>query len=139
MNDRTEYYLSEARNGDFHNAYHSLIELPNDLLPDLEEAYRGEADPAIRALIVEAVWQHRLPTSVDFLVVALEDPHPEVWKQALDGLVTLVSPESRTVLELAKSHVTGQDTILRAWIEEAIDQIDETRPTFCNASSIVET
>jgi len=126
MNDKTDYYLSEARNGDFDAAYHSLIELPNDLLPDLEEAYRGEADPGIRALIVEAVWQHRLSTSVDFLAVALADPHPEVWKQAVDGLVTLASPESRKVLDLAKSRVAGHDAPFRDWIEEAIDQIGES-------------
>jgi hypothetical protein len=126
MNDETEYYLSEARNGDYHNAYHGLIELPDHLLPDLEEAYRGEADPQIRALIVEAVWQHRLPTSVHFLKVALEDPHPEVWKQSLDGLVVLASPESRKILELAKTRVAGPDANLVAWIDEAIDQIDES-------------
>jgi hypothetical protein len=78
-----------------------------------------------RALIVEAVWQHRQPTSVDFLAIALDDPHPDVWKQALDGLVTLASPESRKVLELAKSRLAEEDAILRARIEEAIDQIDE--------------
>jgi hypothetical protein len=126
VNDKTDYYLSEARNGDFDAAYHSLIELPNDLLPDLEEAYGGEADLEIRALIVEAVWQHRLPISVDFLAVALEDPHPGVWKQALDGLVTLASPESRQALELAESRVAGHDATFRAWIEEAIDQIGES-------------
>jgi hypothetical protein len=125
MNDRTKYYFSELRNGNFDNAYHCLIELPNDLLPELEEAYRGESDPKIRALVVEAVWQHHLPASVDFLAVVLEDPDPDVWKQALDGLVTLASPESRRVLDLARSRAPGQDAILREWIEEAIDQIDE--------------
>jgi hypothetical protein len=124
MTDKTEYYLNEARNGDFHSAYHSLIELPNDLVPELAEAYRREADPEIRALIVEAVWQHRQLTSVDFLAIALDDPHPDVWKQALDGLVTLASPESRKVLELAKSRLAEGAAILRAWIDEAIDQID---------------
>jgi HEAT repeat protein len=125
MSAETEYYLNEARNGGFDAAYHGLIELPSRLLPDLEEAYRGEADPEIRALIVEAIWQHRSPSSVDFLAVALEDPHPDVWKQALDGLVIIASPESRKVLELAKSGAAGQDAILRGWIEEAIAQIDE--------------
>ncbi len=125
MTDQTEYYLSEARNGDFDNAYHGLIELPIELLPELEEAYRREADPEIRVLIVEAVWQHRQPASVDFLAFALDDPHPDVWKQALDGLVTLASPDSSKTLALAKSGLAEEDAILRAWIEEAIDQIDE--------------
>jgi hypothetical protein len=102
-----------------------LIELPSRLLPDLEDAYRNETDPLIRALIVHAVWQHRLPVSVGFLAFVLEDRHPDVWKEALDGLVTLASPESREVLEFAEHRVGGQDETLLTWIEEAIDQIDE--------------
>jgi hypothetical protein len=51
MNDETVYYLSKARDGDFEAAFHGLIELPNNLLADLEDAYRDETDPAIRALI----------------------------------------------------------------------------------------
>ena len=77
VNDETRYYLDEARNGDFEAAYHGLIELPPDLLPDLAEAYRTEDDPQIRALIVEAVWQHRLPTSLDFLALASETHTPK--------------------------------------------------------------
>jgi hypothetical protein len=126
MNEQTEFYLNMAKNGDSDAAHHGLIELPSHLLPDLEDAYRGEADPLVRALIVEAVWQHRLPISVGFLAVALEDPHPDVWKEALDGLVTLAPPESRKVLESAKHRVGGQDEVLLAWIEEAIDQMDES-------------
>ena len=125
MHEDIEYYLNEAKNGDFDNAYHCLLESPSHLLPDLEDAYRGEVDPEIRALIVEAVWQHRSPASVEFLAVALLDPHPDVWKQALDGLVCLASPESKRILELAKNRVAGQDAILGDWIAEAIDQVDE--------------
>jgi hypothetical protein len=125
MNDQTVYYLSQARDGDFEVAYHGLIELPHHLLTDLEDAYRGETDPAIRALIVEAVWQHRLPSSVEFLAAALGDPHPEVWKQALDGLVIFASMESRKALEVAMNRLGNKNEVRRAWIEEAIDQIDE--------------
>jgi hypothetical protein len=124
MSEYLDYYLNEARNGNRGRAFHGLIGSPCHLLPALEEAYRREADPAIRALIVNAVWQHRQASSVDFLAVAALDPHPEVWKQALDGLVTLASPESRKALELVKSRVAGEDAVLCAWIEEAIGQID---------------
>jgi hypothetical protein len=131
MNAQVEYYLNRARNGEHDTAFFGLIELPDDLLPDLERAYHDEPDPGIRSLIVEAVWQHRLPSSVDFLARALDDPNPEVWKQALDGLVTLSSPGSRSVLEMAKCRVRGRDAVRGAWIAEAIDQID--RPTFPGA------
>jgi hypothetical protein len=126
MNEQTEFYLNMAKNGDSDVAYHGLIELPSNLPSDLEDAYRGEADPLVRALIVKAVWQHRLPISVGILAVALEDPHPDVWKEALDGLVTLASPESRKVLESAKHRLRGQDEVLLAWIDEAIDQMNES-------------
>ena len=45
---------------------------------------------------------------------------PVVWKQALDGLVTLASPESLRVLRSAAD--SECDAERRAWIEEAIEQ-----------------
>ena len=126
MTDELDYYLSEARKGNYDAAYHGLIELPDVSLCDLEQAFQGEQNHAMRSLIVEAVWQHRLPSSVDFLAVALEDPQIEVRKKALDGLVTLASAESRRVLEMAKRRLAGDDASFGFWIEEAIDQIRES-------------
>jgi hypothetical protein len=117
--------LDLARDGDIGAAFHGLIELRDDDIPALQEAYRVESEPAIRALVVEAVWQHRLPSTTDFLAVALADPHLEVWKRALDGLVTLASAESRKALEAALESAAARDSEHRAWIEEAIGQIDE--------------
>jgi hypothetical protein len=120
-----DFHLKAARNGDFDAALHGLIELEDRAIPALQKAYRVETDPVIRALILEAVWQHRLPATIAFLAVALGDPHPGVWKQALDGLVTLASADSRKVLEAALEHAAAGDSERRAWIEEAIGQIGE--------------
>jgi hypothetical protein len=120
-----DFYLNAARNGDLDMARHGLIELENRAIPALREAYWTESDPAIRALIVEAAWQHRLPPTIDFLSAALADTHPGVWKQALDGLVTLASADSRKVLETALERAAIGDSEHRAWIEEAIGQINE--------------
>jgi HEAT repeat protein len=122
--DAVNDYLKEARQGDGDSAYHGLVELGPQAIPLLAEAYRAEADPLIRALIVEVVRQHRSPTSIDFLADALGDPHPEVWKQALDGLVTLASDEARRVLQAAAGRTAHDDRGRRPWIEEAIEQID---------------
>lgn len=119
------YYLDQARQGAGDDALHCLIELGDEALPVLEEAYRSEPDPAIRALIVEAVWQHRRPSSIAFLASALADPHPDVWKQALDGLVTLASADSRRALEAALARTIATDREIRGWIAEAIGQVDE--------------
>lgn len=71
-------------------------------------------------MLVEAIWQHRQPSVIGFLADVLGDPVPVVWKQALDGLVTLASPESMRVLRSAADNEC--DAERRAWIEEAIEQ-----------------
>lgn len=120
--DAVAYYIERARAGDTDAASHGLRELDRTALPALREAYQAEGDPTVRAVLVEAIWQHREPSAIDFLGLALADRHTEVWKQALDGLVTLASPESRRQLE---SSIPGiSDAERRAWIEEAIGQID---------------
>lgn len=113
-------YIERARSGDHEGAFHGLRELDSDALPALQEAYRCEGDPVVRSLLVEAVWQHRQPSAIGFLADVLGDPTPVVWKQALDGLVTLASPES---LRLLRSAADGEcDAERRDWIEEAIEQ-----------------
>ncbi len=71
-------------------------------------------------MIVEAIWQHRRPSTMTFLADALRDSGSIVWKQALDGLVTLASSEPIQVLRSAMEE--GTDIERRAWIEEAIAQ-----------------
>jgi HEAT repeat protein len=117
------FYLNEAREGDWDAAYFGLIELGD--VDGLEAAYHGETDPEIRSLIVHAVWQHRLPATIDFLAVALRDPNERVWKEALDGLVVLASTTSRKALEAELERIADDDPDYRSWIVEAIGQIDE--------------
>ena len=108
------------------HAYHRLIEADDAIVPILIKAYRTEADPAVRATLVEIIWQHRVPETISFLSEALDDNHPEVWKSALDGFVTLGSPAAIQVLESVRQRIWAgsqakSDRI--AWIDEAIEQI----------------
>jgi HEAT repeat protein len=113
-------YLNWARSGNRAAALQALIDLGESAIPRLVNAYRAEADPAIRGLIVEAVWQLRSHASIEFLGEALQDPTPEVWKQALDGLVTLATPQSLRILEAAQDMVRVPDDGFHAWVEGAI-------------------
>jgi hypothetical protein len=115
--------LDLARTGHREGALHSLIELGQTALPDLVNAYRAEADPTVRALIVEAVWQLRTHVSVTFLGEALQDPDSEVWKQALDGLATLAGPESLHVLESARDRIGDDREEFREWVDGAIEDV----------------
>ena len=115
-----EDHIERARSGDHEGAFHGLRELDSDALPALQQAYRCEDDPNVRSILVEAIWQHRQPSVIGFLADVLGDPMPVVWKQAIDGLVTLASPESLRVLRSAAG--SECDAERRAWIEEAIEQ-----------------
>lgn len=116
-------YLRLARAGDVDSALFGLVDLGPGGVPSLQTAFRQEPYPELRGMIVHAVWQQRLPSSVAFLSEALEDPVPEVWKQALDGLVTVSTPEARTVLQQAAARQV--DAKRRAWIVEAWEQLGD--------------
>jgi hypothetical protein len=66
------------------------------------------------------------PDAIEFLGTALDDPHAEVWKAALDGLVSNASPSSRRAIEQAKGRIATHGRERLAWFVEAIEQINET-------------
>ncbi|HEY2154403.1 MAG TPA: HEAT repeat domain-containing protein [Isosphaeraceae bacterium] len=113
-------YVEMARSGDLGGAFHGLRQLDASTIPVVQDAYRSEADPAVRAVLVHSIWEHRDPSAIRFLAEAVRDHDPAVWKEALDGLVSLASPEAERVLNLV---ICSHDDARRAWIEEAIGQI----------------
>ncbi|HMO16101.1 MAG TPA: HEAT repeat domain-containing protein [Pirellulaceae bacterium] len=114
--------VSALRDGG-ENAYHTLIESHDAIVPQLIEHYTNANDGELRARIVEVIWQHRVPTTVSFLASALNDEHPEVWKQAIDGLVTIGGDHSVGALKTLLGQIKYDDA-RSPWIAEAIDQIE---------------
>lgn len=119
-------FLDQARAGDLEGAFHGLRELDHSAMPVMQAAFRVEEDPGVRSLLVELSWQHSKSAEViGFLAEAWEDPAPEVWKQALDGLVAIASPEAEELLStLAVQEIGGPRN---AWIDEAITQVRDGR------------
>ena len=93
MNREDVAHLVEALCREDDKAFHTLIEALPAILPLLVERFHQEKDGESRARIVEVIWQHRQPASIGVLSTALEDAHPAVWKQALDGLVAVGGPK----------------------------------------------
>ena len=123
-----EFYLEKLRAGDFENAFHSLTEVGHSVVPKLIEAFQTETAPAVRAELVRIIWNHRRPETVSFLGQALRDPSPEVWKNALDGLVTLATSGALETLKagLARQFANKKEADnFRKWVEEAIEQVEE--------------
>jgi HEAT repeat protein len=91
----------------------------------LASALHAERDAPRRALLVRAIWQLRDERAVPVLLNVLRDPDAAVWKEALDGLVTLGGSSVVTALEGAGSLVADlPDGQLRQhWCQEALDQV----------------
>lgn len=122
-----EAYLSRFREGDRDGAFFGLLEMGHEVLPALIEMFRTENDCEARAFLVEVVWQYRQPSTISFLEEALRDTNPDVWRQALDGLVMLASPSALDALRSARARpFASQQEVddFRQWIDEAIEQVE---------------
>jgi len=110
------------------DAFFPLIEAEDAVVPILIEACRAEHDPDVRAALVEIIWQHRIPETIEFLSQALTDDVPEVWENALDGLVALGGKAAIEALKSARDRISvhGRATADKVeWIDEAVCQIRE--------------
>ena len=119
------HYLLEWGSSRWATAYHSLIELGPPVLPELAARFAESRDVAFRAVLVELARHVRSPDALPLFSTALQDDSPEVWKQALDGLVALASPAAIALLEQAMGRTPPGRTEVaewQSWIQEALQQ-----------------
>ena len=115
--------LAAYRNGEDEEPLAALIELEGEIVPALMQLFSSETDADVRAFLVRIAWERREQNSVDFIVVALNDPVEEVWQSALDGAVALASPEILEVLHVTKTQERTDAAMARRFqicVEEAI-------------------
>ena len=91
------YYLD--RIPDDEDAWFALVEAPGAVVPLLASAFRSASDAAKRSAILNIIWQRRDPSTIPVLGEGLKDASPGVWKEALDGLVTIGGPQSISAIE----------------------------------------
>ena len=124
LEEYAAYYLERIENDE--NARFSLVEAPAAIVPLLVSAFRDESDPAKRSAILNIIWQRRDPSTIPILRDGLHDASPCVWKEALDGLVTIDGPESISAVEAACSRHFDSDVDgrqFREFLAEALDQL----------------
>jgi HEAT repeat protein len=129
MNDkRLSEFVKEylPRLASSEDALFALSEVGPEVIPHLVQAFRKESNPELRRTILEAITSYRHPSSIAVLSEALTDRSPRVWEFALDGLVSLGSPQAKETVEVARKTRLGdskEDVRFRRWASEAIDQI----------------
>ena len=131
MNDEMiSAYIEQLRTGDSEYAYSSLLtDISKTDVPKLIHAYHSETMLKVQAALVEIIWQQRLPETLEFIAVALENPHPEIWKSALDGIVAIGTPRAMTILQAEKKRLLALESERVSsrleWIDEAIQQLSK--------------
>lgn len=121
------FYIEQYREGQSDDAFHGLLELDNGVLHELTQAFHESTDTSMRAFLLNVIWQHRQASVIPLLAEALFDRDSDVWKEAIDGLVTLNSPESLQALRRARMRQFTNDREgqrYREWLEEGIRQAE---------------
>jgi HEAT repeat protein len=123
--DLVDHYLLDWDSREWASAYHTLIELGPQVLPELSRRFGASHDVAFRAVLVDLARHVHSSDALPLFDSALQDESPEVWKEALDGLVDLASPDSILLLEEAMARTPpGRTSVAewRSWIREALQQ-----------------
>ena len=118
------YYLERLT--DDENAEFALVEAPSAIIPLLVSAFRVEPEAIKRSAILKVIWQRRDPSTIPVLADGLRYSSPPVWKEALDGLVTIGGPQSISAIEGACSRqFDSEDNTIhfRTFLDEALDHL----------------
>ena len=122
LGEQVRHHLTLFHQGRRDDAFHGLLEMDHAGLVDLETAFRTTTDRDERKFLLNIMWQHRQPSIIPLLGEALMDPDPRVWREALDGLVTLAAPAAVGALRAAKAR--RRDEAFQQWVNEAIEQVE---------------
>ena len=122
-----EHHIDLFRRGDGGAAFFGLVGSGRSLVAPLVNAFRSETDSAVKAFLVEVLWQQRDPSAIPVLGEALHDNHQQVWQEALNGLVTLASRDAIKVMQRARLRGFQSEKSARqflVYLEEAIEQAE---------------
>jgi hypothetical protein len=83
------------------------MDLGTEALPHFIDAVKRERDPRRRSRLIRVVWQFRDRSALPFLAEALQDSDDQVWKDALDGIVTVGGDQALQLLHDAQRAMLG--------------------------------
>jgi HEAT repeat protein len=121
-------WIQDLRAAPGGEAFRKLSSAGPDALPEIMSAVRNEKDTTVRAKLIEALWRQPDPSLVPFLIEQLNDPNEIVWKEALNGLVTVANEDARKAVKAALKKLGRKGEPMRVeWYNEALEQIEEIK------------
>jgi HEAT repeat protein len=103
------------------------LDFGSSALPYFIAAFNAESILEYRVFLLCVIWQFRDADALPTLAAALKDSCPEIWKEALDGFVTIGGDYARQILLTARQKLEEQPAEREKceWIDEAIQQVSE--------------
>jgi hypothetical protein len=121
-----QHYIAKLGDSNDDDAFHRLLELGPSVLPSIREGFRASSSRAVRHRLAEIVRHARSAEALPFLSDLLDDDEAEIWKTALDGLVSLGWEQANArpqVLDILRAKREVVQSEQREWIDEAMDQV----------------
>lgn len=123
MRDLREYvadYVRQLSGPGANDAWHSLVDAGPPALPHIVDAFNSSSDVVARLALVQIIGSYRSADAVPFFAGCLRNTDSDIWKTALDGLVSLGGRPALDALTVMLDTTTLDK---REWIAEAIEQI----------------
>ena len=111
LEEQVAYWIERLDGPESDAAFFGLIECPDAAVPLLINAYAREGRAAVKAAIVAVVCEFRQPETVEFLSKALAEDDADIWKAALDGLVSLGNGNALAILQKAQDSRVEADKL----------------------------
>src|SRR5215510_13211857 len=125
MRDLREYvnhYVAQLTGPGADDAWHSLVDAGPAALPHLVDAFNRTGDRRVRVYLVQIISEYRSTEGITFFETLLKSDDAEIWKAALDGLVTLGGEAALHALSTAGASAAPEK---QTWLDEARKQIIE--------------
>ena len=120
--EMVKYYVNQLSGDHADDAWHSLVELGPAALPHVVRAFEAQSGRAASVALIRVASEFRTKDALPFLATLLGVADGEIWKTALDGIVSIGGEAAVNCLrEVSKTQ--GADK--QPWVEEAINQINE--------------
>jgi hypothetical protein len=129
MDEQIRYWIQRFQEGDREGASYGLSYMGRSATADLVALFRHTSDRDLRRYLAWIIRSGNDPAAMSFFEEALLDADPDVWKEGMDGLVSLATQPALNILETAMNRQRRNEkdaAQFREWIEEACEQIRET-------------
>jgi hypothetical protein len=122
LQEYVNHYVAKLTGAGADDAWHSIVEAGPTAPPHVIDAFNRTSARRVKVCLVQIISEYRSTAAIPFFETLLRSDEAEIWKAALDGLVTLGGEAALDALS-AVSPSAAPEKQLR--IDEARRQINE--------------